>query len=91
MSETEILIAAYLFIYNWQKYAKIKLVVASERMPYQEKLPFLKNMISWGVGLSSYQTGNDTTIFSLENKYKFNVAICYESIFPEFFSRFINK
>lgn len=74
-----------------QKYAKIKLVIGSERMPYQEKLPFLKNLISWGVGLSSYSTGKDTTIFILNNKYKFNVAICYESIYPEFFSKFIDK
>ncbi len=74
-----------------QRYAKIKLVIASERMPYQEKIPFLKNLITWGVGLSSYSTGIDTTIFLLNNKYKFNTAICYESIYSDFFSRFIDK
>lgn len=74
-----------------QKYAKIKLVIASERMPYQEKIPFLKDLIKWGVGLSSYSTGTDTTIFILNNKYKFNTAICYESIYPEFFADFIKK
>ena len=74
-----------------QKYAKIKLVIGSERMPYQEKLTFLKDLISWSVGLSSYSTGRDTTIFILKDKYKFNTAICYESIYPEFFSRFIDK
>jgi apolipoprotein N-acyltransferase len=76
---------------QYQKYNKIKLVTGSERMPYQEKLPFLKNLIKWGVGISSYQLGKDTTIFSLDNKYKFNTAICFESVFPGFFSDFINK
>jgi apolipoprotein N-acyltransferase len=76
---------------EYQKYNKIKLVTGSERMPYQEKLPFLKNLIRWGVGLSSYQLGEDTTIFLLDNKYKFNTAICFESVFPGFFSDFIDK
>lgn len=76
---------------NYQKYAKIKLVIGSERMPYQEKLTFLKNLITWGVGISSYQIGMDTTVFNLDDKLKFNVAICYESIYPDFFSKFIKK
>ncbi len=74
-----------------QKYHKIKLVVASERMPHQEKLIFLKNLIKWGVGISSYEIGTDTTIFNLKDKYTFNTAICYESIYPEFFSEFVKK
>jgi apolipoprotein N-acyltransferase len=76
---------------SYQKYNKIKLVTGSERMPYQEKLPFLKDLIRWGVGLSSYQLGEDTTIFLLDNKYKFNTAICFESVFPRFFSKFVEK
>jgi apolipoprotein N-acyltransferase len=76
---------------QYQRYNKIKLVIGSERMPYQEKLPFLKDLIRWGVGLSSYQLGKDTTIFLLNNKYKFNTAICFESVFPNFFAKFIDK
>ncbi len=76
---------------EYQKYNKMKLVIGSERMPYQEKLPFLKDLIRWGVGLSSYQLGEDTTIFLLDNKYKFNTAICFESVFPRFFSKFVEK
>ena len=81
---------------NYQRYNKIKLVIGSERMPYQEHLPFLKDLIRWSVGIGSFQTGVDTTIFKLPLNNKttdvlFNVAICYESIYPDFFSRFIEK
>jgi len=74
-----------------QKYAKIKLVIASERMPYQEKLGILKDFISWSVGISSFQIGWDTTIFKLKDKYRFNTAICYETMYPEFFAAFMDK
>ncbi|MBI5402969.1 MAG: apolipoprotein N-acyltransferase [Ignavibacteriae bacterium] len=76
---------------HYQKFNKIKLVTGSERMPYQKNIPFLKDIIKWGVGLSSYQLGEDTTIFTIDNKYKFNTAICFESVFPGFFSDFIEK
>jgi len=73
------------------KYAKNKLVIASERMPYQERIPFFRDMIRWSVGLSSYQIGWDTTIFKLGNKAAFNTAICYETIYPEYFASFMRK
>lgn len=81
---------------DYQRYNKIKLVIGSERMPYQEHLPFLKDLIRWSVGIGSFQTGIDTTVFKmhLNNKatdISFNVAICYESIYPDFFSDFIDK
>ncbi|MCE1164862.1 MAG: apolipoprotein N-acyltransferase [Bacteroidetes bacterium] len=74
-----------------QKYAKIKLVFASERMPYQDKLVFMKNLIRWSVGISSFQVGWDTTVFSIGDKAKFSTAICFESIYPAFFSSFVKK
>lgn len=76
---------------KFQRYAKNKLVIGSERMPYQEKISFLKSIVSWSVGLSSYQTGTDTTIFVLDDKYRFATAICYESIYPDYFAGFIRK
>ncbi len=72
-------------------YHKIKLVPGSERMPYQEHLPFIKNLIEWGVGLGSWQIGKDTLLFELDHKVKFNSAICYESVFPGFFADFIRR
>lgn len=91
-----ILIEPGKFKENYQRYNKIKLVIGSERMPYQEHLPFLKDLIRWSVGIGSFQTGIDTTIFKipLNNQItdvSFNVAICYESIYPDFFSSFIEK
>ncbi len=73
------------------KYAKNKLVIASERMPYQERIPFFRDIIRWSVGISSFQVGLDTTVFSLNEKVKFSTAICYESIYPEYFSAFAGK
>lgn len=76
---------------DFQKHRKIKLVIGSERMPYQESLPFLDNLIEWGVGISNWQIGKDTTLFVLPGEIKFNTAICYESVYPGFFADFVRK
>lgn len=82
---------------EFQKHRKIKLVIGSERMAYQEYFPFTKSLIEWGVGLGSWQIGNDTNIFVLKNpgnskiETKFNTAVCYESVYPEFFADFVNR
>lgn len=80
---------------------KAKLVIASERMPYQEKLTFLQDMVKWSVGLSSFQMGQDTALFNFtvqdtinngNNKTaSFNAAICYESVYPEFVADYVRK
>lgn len=79
---------------GYQKHYKVKLVAGSERFPYQEYLPFTKSLIEWGVGLGSWQIGKDTAVFILKGKekvYRFNTAICYESVYPGFFSEFVKK
>lgn len=76
---------------EFQKHYKVKLVIGSERMPYQEVFPFTKSLMEWGVGLGTWQIGNDTNVFNLDDKYKFNTAICYESVYPEFFADFVNR
>lgn len=73
---------------------KVKLVPFSERIPYQEKVPFLKKWLTWGVGISGWQAGSETTIFSLNDSVKdikFAGLICYESVFSEFVTEFVNK
>lgn len=76
---------------EFQKHQKIKLVVGSERMPYQEFFPFSKQLVQWGVGISSWQIGRDTNNFTLKSGETFNTAICYESVYPEFFAEFVNR
>jgi apolipoprotein N-acyltransferase len=88
---TAVLVKKNSGIDQYQTYHKMKLVAGSERMPYQEYVPFIQDLIKWGVGISSWQIGRDTTIFEIEDKYKFHTAICYESVYPEFFSTFVNK
>ena len=87
---TAILIEKGVKINDYQNHDKFKLVIGSERMPYQDKLIFLRDMIKFTVGLSNFQIGKDTVLFDLDGKYKFNTAICYESVFPEFFAHYVD-
>ncbi|HEY3250645.1 MAG TPA: apolipoprotein N-acyltransferase [Ignavibacteria bacterium] len=75
---------------------KVKLVPFSERIPYQEYLPFLQNIISWGVGISSWQRGKELVLFKLDDpnqkpRAAFETLICYESVFSEFVSEGIKN
>lgn len=76
---------------EFQIYKKNKLVIGGERIPYQETLGFLKDYVSWQVGISQWQIGKDTINFVLENGVQFNSAICYESVYPGYFSTFVKK
>lgn len=75
-----------------QTYSKMRLVPFAERIPYADKVPFLIEPLRWGVGISNWGLVHDTTIFvSKKNNVKFLAMVCYESIFPEFVSEFVNK
>ncbi len=76
---------------SYEVYHKMKLVPGSERMPYQEHFPFIKNLIEWGVGLGSWQIGRDTILFRIDDERFFNTAICYESVYPAFFAEFVKR
>jgi apolipoprotein N-acyltransferase len=76
---------------EFQIYKKNKLVIGAERIPYQHTLGFLKDYVSWQVGISQWQIGKDTINFVLENGVQFNSAICYESVYPGYFSTFVKK
>ncbi len=70
---------------------KSKLVPFSERVPYQEYLPFLAKWINWGVGISSWNRGDGLTLFNLNNpvfreRAKFVTLICFESVFSDYVS-----
>lgn len=75
---------------------KVKLVPFSERTPYAEQLPFLRNWIKWGVGISSWQAGDNIIIFTLpaskiHDNVKFAALICFESVFSEYVSEAVKK
>ena len=81
-----------------QKYGKIKLVPFGEKVPLVESLPFLGDWIKWNVGISSWNTGRDTTIFKVKVKDEIDSKqisvgglVCIESIYPIFTSVFVKK
>ncbi|MEW6060560.1 MAG: apolipoprotein N-acyltransferase [Bacteroidota bacterium] len=75
-----------------QSYSKMRLVPFAERIPYADEVPFLIEPLRWGVGISNWGLGNDSTVFSSKKvNAKFLAMVCYESIFPEFVASFVNK
>jgi apolipoprotein N-acyltransferase len=77
-----------------QKYRKMKLVPFGEKVPLVESLPILGEWIKWNVGIGSWNTGRDTTVFETKIKdktIKIGGLICIESIYPIFTSIFVNK
>lgn len=83
------------FIRGIEWYGKSKLVPFGERVPFVDQLPFLRNFIKWSVGISDWNVGTDTTIFKVPligmDTLKVNSLVCYESIYPYYIERFINK
>ncbi|MCS7053022.1 MAG: apolipoprotein N-acyltransferase [Ignavibacterium sp.] len=74
-----------------QRYGKMHLVPLGEKVPFVESLPFLGEFFKWNVGISSWNTGQDTTIFKLtQGNDTISLAglVCFESVFPSFVSEF---
>jgi apolipoprotein N-acyltransferase len=78
-----------------QIYKKTKLTPMSERIPYLNDLPFLADILSWGVGISNWGIGDDTTVFSMRARdgrtIKLWPMICYETLYPGFVSGFVGR
>jgi apolipoprotein N-acyltransferase len=79
-----------------QQYGKMKLVPFGERVPFADVIPFLGSLIKWGVGLSGWNVGRDTTIFNAAfnngaDSLRINGLVCYESIYPDFITNFTKK
>jgi apolipoprotein N-acyltransferase len=75
----------------YQTYGKIILVPFGERIPYADAVPFLIKPLSWGVGISNWARGKDTTVFTLRKGITFSTVICYESVFPNYVRQFVKK
>jgi apolipoprotein N-acyltransferase len=87
-------------IFDVQRYGKIKLVPFSEKVPFVEYIPILGDLIKWNVGISSWNTGRDTVVFSVDNSpgfmnrgdtLKIAGVVCIESIYPDFIASFVQK
>lgn len=80
---------------NIQKYGKMQLVPMGEKVPFVEQLKFLGEVFKWGVGITGWNVGKDTTVFHLSvngnDSLKISGLVCYESIFPEFVSAFAKQ
>ena len=77
-----------------QRYGKMKLVPFGEKVPLVEHIPFLGDIFKWEVGISSWNTGKEQTVFRDKIKSdSIRVAgiICIESIYPDFVAGFVNQ
>ena len=77
-----------------QRYGKMHLVPLGEKVPFVESLTFLGDFFKWNVGISSWNTGRDTTIFNLvidDDTIKLAGLVCFESVFPSFVSEFAKR
>ena len=86
-----------------ESYGKMKLVPFGERVPFVDALPFLGKVIRWGVGISGWNVGKDTTVFylpklvndTIEQEFseqtKVGGLVCYESIYPILVSQFVQR
>jgi len=80
-----------------QTYGKMKLVPFGEHTPFADQLPFLGDLIKWGVGIGGWNIGKDTVNFSVPSTINhqpstmINAVVCYESIFPELIAAFAQR
>ncbi len=76
-----------------QIYHKSRLTPMSERIPYLDALPFLQDALTWGVGISNWGLGRDTTVFRLVDHPRIDTwaMICYETLYPSFVAGFARR
>ncbi len=77
-----------------QRYGKMQLVPLGEHTPFVDQLPFLGDLLKWGVGISGWNVGQDTTVFKFVNHndtIKVGGLVCYESVFPTFPNYFADR
>lgn len=77
--------------YDVAVHRKSKLVPFSERTPFVDKLPILRDMIKWGVGISDWNVGGPPEPFRIPpeetpndvtDTLRVGALICFESVFP---------
>ena len=71
---------------NIESYHKMYLVPFAEKVPFEDRLPFLSNI---DLGQANFTNGEDFKIFDINGK-KLSVGICFESVFPSLSRRFVS-
>ena len=65
-----------------QRYGKMKLVPLGEKVPFADQFTFLGDIFKWGVGITGWNIGKDTTVFRIYNDkldtIKVGGLVCYE-------------
>lgn len=77
-----------------QRYGKMQLVPLGEHTPFVDQLPFLGDLLKWGVGISGWNVGQDTTVFKIaidKDTIRVGGLVCYESVFPTFPNYFVDR
>ena len=80
---------------NIQRYGKMKLVPLGERVPFVDQFAFLGDLLKWGVGITGWNIGKDTTVFKIStdkiDTIKVGGLVCYESVDPVFVTAFVQQ
>jgi apolipoprotein N-acyltransferase len=73
-------------------YHKSKLVPGVEKMPYPQVFGFLEKLaIDMGGTSGSLGSDKEPKVFTLDSRTQIAPVICYESVYGEFVSRYVNK
>lgn len=72
-------------------YHKSQLVPFGERIPYIDAAPFLVDMLSWDVGISSWGKGSGPHALTLpaDRPIRFAGMVCFESVYPNLVRQFV--
>lgn len=73
-------------------YHKMQLVPFGERIPFVDNVPFLIDLLSWDVGISTWGKGSKLTTFPVPYRDTITRAasvVCFESVYPNIVRRFV--
>ena len=72
-------------------YHKSQLVPFGERIPFIDAAPFLADLLSWDVGISTWGKGKGphSIILPIEQPVPFAGMVCFESVYPNLVRQFV--